>query len=628
MNSRADADSEREIAIRFEQVSKVVCDQYDLARSYAFRDMVRGSRPESLRSDERFAVRDLDLEIERETSVAILETPGSGGTALGHLACGMTQPSFGTVGISGRARLVSSAPTGRTPYMTVGEYLRLTGALFSNDVEEIRSGIEAARTACGLDGQEKTKLFNLPAALLRRVTLHLALYMEADVFVCAPPLKLRDPDDQALFTERVDTLLRERTFVTVAPRAVDLPAHLDRVIVLHEGRLFYDGDRETAVRIHAELLQRAELESADELFDDREEWIADVEDEMESESGEDRVRLEFDPRRIVVEDWKPLADRDTPIFVGPFLGDSGLEGAHWGPLIRAAAQELAIDPGRLIALSRGGAELWYDGVCDRYLDGYDLYDVDEFDEKCRQRIERVGLKQREPSPFEEEFVRKAAARLEIDDYEVFEVRLLMKLIRTVRNHVVKGERFLEYTRSHRSEAPRSSLSLPFELPERYVAVRFDLFEPLFPDTMLTRHFVRELFVALAERDLPVVPVHTGRSLNDLFVECPWLQDEPSVAAPLERNATHATPRENLAFQSAIVQGASAMVGSWGGTSFLAAAYGVPAVQLYVDLVGNIGIHLEAARQWFRDRKTPHRVIRITETDPQDLAGWLAEHRTP
>ena len=106
----------------------------------------------------------------------------------------------------------------------------------------------------------------------------------------------------------------------------------------------------------------------------------------------------------------------------------------------------------------------------------------------------------------------------------------------------------------------------YELPAgAYTAVKF-YFNDSFPATDANRAFVRRTLHELAARG-PVVSLATGLRIDDHDGDAHGLPGVQPLPPELQ-------PRDNLGLQSALVAGASAFVGTYGGFSYLAPFLGV------------------------------------------------------
>jgi hypothetical protein len=88
------------------------------------------------------------------------------------------------------------------------------------------------------------------------------------------------------------------------------------------------------------------------------------------------------------------AEGEGPVVLGPWTGDPDLELLYWIPFLRWCRRHYRIDKGRIIAVSRGGCGLWYEGL-GTYLDVSELFDeaaLRALDAERRQELERRGKK--------------------------------------------------------------------------------------------------------------------------------------------------------------------------------------------------------------------------------------------
>ena len=72
-----------------------------------------------------------------------------------------------------------------------------------------------------------------------------------------------------------------------------------------------------------------------------------------------------------------IASSDRTIVAGPWIGGVGMELLYWIPFLNQLVSEHGVDPARVVAVSRGGAEPWYADVAGGYVDLLDHYTADE-----------------------------------------------------------------------------------------------------------------------------------------------------------------------------------------------------------------------------------------------------------
>lgn len=139
----------------------------------------------------------------------------------------------------------------------------------------------------------------------------------------------------------------------------------------------------------------------------------------------------------------------------------------------------------------------------------------------------------------------------------------------------------------------------------YVAVKF-YFSDCFPDTPENQALVRRLLAALTERH-DVVLLSTGIDLDDH-------SDFETLSAPrVHTLSDQMTPANNLEVQTQAIAGARALIGTYGGFSYLGPFLGVPSYSFFSE-ENFVPAHLDVMRRALADLR-PERA----------RAGFVAEH---
>lgn len=181
-----------------------------------------------------------------------------------------------------------------------------------------------------------------------------------------------------------------------------------------------------------------------------------------------------------------------------------------------------------------------------------------------------------------------ARRCGLDGIEMLHPGLMYRLFDSYWRDEAGYARLDEFTR-HQLIEPGADLIQPSGLPSSYVAVRF-YFNECFPATAENRAFARNVVASLSERT-SVVLLNPGFSVDE---HTDWIPEHAGRIVTIEESLTPAT---NLAVQTAVVAGARAFVGTYGGYSYLAPLYRVPALAFYSKLSFKLH-HLYAAQRAF------------------------------
>lgn len=269
-----------------------------------------------------------------------------------------------------------------------------------------------------------------------------------------------------------------------------------------------------------------------------------------------------------------------PVVAGPWLSEIGFEVLYWIPLLRRLLARHGIAPDRVTAISRGGVQDWYAGIAGRYVDVHDLMDLDAFRAAQARRVADGGdQKQLRVTAIDRDLWRRGGA----DGAVVVHPLLMYSRLR----YVWVGQKSIDEV-ARRCAWERFATPPPpsgLDLPERFVAAK-PYFSDCFPDTPENRALLRDLLLALAEHE-DVVLLSTGLGLDE--------HGEPGV---LEHPRIHGLgelqPRDNLTVQTRVLARARALVGTYGGPSYLAPCFGLASVSLASVQSHNVR-HLEAAR---------------------------------
>jgi energy-coupling factor transport system ATP-binding protein len=202
------------------------------------------------------AVDGVDLEIGPGERVALVGQNGSGKSTLVRHLNGLLRPTSGRVFVDGAdaarqtvAGLAHSvalafqdpesqifAPTVRAEVEFGPRNLGLRGT-------ELRSAVDAALHAMGLEGEASTNPFDLGTSRRKLLTLAAVIAMRTPVVVLDEPTTGQDLRGVARIEGLVDHLATEgRTVIAISHDMTFVAEHFDRVVVLQAGRVVIDGE--------------------------------------------------------------------------------------------------------------------------------------------------------------------------------------------------------------------------------------------------------------------------------------------------------------------------------------------------------------------------------------------------
>jgi hypothetical protein len=279
-----------------------------------------------------------------------------------------------------------------------------------------------------------------------------------------------------------------------------------------------------------------------------------------------------------------LASSKLPILVGPWTGEVGFELLYWIPFVQWAIASRGIDPSRLIAVSRGGAEIWYSNVAGQYVELLNVVSPDEF----RQWTE-FSKKQRALGRFDVEVLRRLRRRLGVPRLHVLHPQLMYRLFLPAWRREPAASDVESFTQ-FRTFTPPPRAWWQSTLPASYVAVKI-YFSLAFPPTDENRAFAGEFVRRLADH-VPVVLLTAGVKLDD---HDDFRPDREGRIVTIDHLLS---PDRNLDVQTRVLAGASAFIGTYGGFSYLAPFLGVPSISFFSRRDTFFPHHLELAERVF------------------------------
>jgi gliding motility-associated transport system ATP-binding protein len=198
------------------------------------------------------AVHDVSFHIPRGQIVALVGPNGAGKTTIMRMLTGYLAPSDGTATIAGfdvhRDRVAVSAAVGYLPEngplyldMTPIEALRFFGEARGLPRAQLGDRIDAVADRCDIRPVLDKPIGKLSKGLRQRVGLAQALLHDPPVLIMDEPTAGLDPVQIRHFRLHVQELRRRQTLLISTHILREVEAMADRVLVMHDGRLVFDG---------------------------------------------------------------------------------------------------------------------------------------------------------------------------------------------------------------------------------------------------------------------------------------------------------------------------------------------------------------------------------------------------
>ena len=299
-----------------------------------------------------------------------------------------------------------------------------------------------------------------------------------------------------------------------------------------------------------------------------------------------------------------LLEGDDPVVVGPWMAELGHELLLWVPFLRWAVERFEVDPARLTVVSRGGVGSWYAGIAGSYADIFDAVAVDEFRSMNESRWAALGgMKQSRFTSWDRALLERT---VDWDGHSpVLHPAYMFRFLRRFWKGGLSLSHVLGHLRLRRLDPPPLDPWLEALLPDEYVVATF-YYRPSFANWPEHQAFVQGVIDALAE-ETTVVLLETGIKADDHEEARVELSDR--VLMPLDG----APPAQNLGLQTAVTARARTAIGTHGGRSHIAPAFGVPCLAFAADRGEFLPSYLDVLRRLTRVTGAPYSVF-----EPADL----------
>jgi len=200
------------------------------------------------------AVHDASFSIPEGQIVAFLGPNGAGKTTLMRMLTGFLAPSAGQAAIAGfdvrEDRIEASRRLGYLPEsgplypdMTPLELLRFFGEAREMSAATLKRRIEEVVEICALELVLEKPIGKLSKGYKQRVGLSQALLHDPAVLIMDEPTAGLDPNQIRQFRDNIQLLGRTKTVLISTHILQEVEAVADRVMLIHNGRLLFDGPR-------------------------------------------------------------------------------------------------------------------------------------------------------------------------------------------------------------------------------------------------------------------------------------------------------------------------------------------------------------------------------------------------
>lgn len=208
---------------------------------YGVQDLVRQERPTTetdlrLRNQEFWALRGVDLSIQKGQAIGLIGRNGSGKTTLMRLISGIIPPTFGKVETAGKVTPIFRLRSGMHPHYTGRDYIYLQGAMHGMDRQQVDARFNEIVDFAEMEGFINAPLGTYSSGMKARLAYAIAIASRFDLLIIDEALAVGDTDFRRKCIANLKEISREKALVFVSHN-MDMVADISNtLVVLDAGR--------------------------------------------------------------------------------------------------------------------------------------------------------------------------------------------------------------------------------------------------------------------------------------------------------------------------------------------------------------------------------------------------------
>jgi len=196
-------------------------------------------KKEGLTGDEFWALKDINIKVNKGESVGIYGPNGSGKTTIIKLISSVTIPTKGDISVNGTIAPLISVGAGFHPELTGKENIYTNGTILGMSIKYLKEKENDIIDFSGL----RREFLDLPiknysSGMNARLGFSVAVHSNADIFLLDEILAVGDEAFKKKCFKKIDSLKKKnKTFLIVTHNLENLKKITDRIIYMEKGKI-------------------------------------------------------------------------------------------------------------------------------------------------------------------------------------------------------------------------------------------------------------------------------------------------------------------------------------------------------------------------------------------------------
>lgn len=256
---------------------------------------------QSVRNSQFWAVRNVSFDLHRGEAIGIIGLNGSGKTTLLRMLAGQIHPDAGEVTVQGSTAAMIDLQAGFQPSASGMENIFLRAAALGFSRKETEAKLDQIVAFSELDNAIHAPMSTYSAGMRMRLAFSVMAIVSPDILFIDEVLAVGDFRFRQKCLAKVREMRQRSAFVFVSHSMDDISRFCDRVIVLHKGRVHFEGPADQAIDVYQSLETESPTAGVDQKLEaamgpvfENETALTHVEHFWCDQNGEQTDRIPFD----------------------------------------------------------------------------------------------------------------------------------------------------------------------------------------------------------------------------------------------------------------------------------------------------------------------------------------------
>ena len=221
-----------------------------------FGRMLLGRTPKSLdhlQKGEFWSLKDVSFSLKRGEALGVIGFNGAGKTTLLRLLAGQLLPDEGEVRILGNVAAMIDLTAGFQMTASGERNIFLRGAMLGRSNKDMAATYDEIVDFAELGDAIEAPVSTYSSGMLMRLAFSIMVAMKPEVLFIDEILSVGDFRFRQKCLARIREMRDQAAFVLVSHSMSSIKLFCDRAIVLHQGRVLFEGVPEEAIRIYEEM---------------------------------------------------------------------------------------------------------------------------------------------------------------------------------------------------------------------------------------------------------------------------------------------------------------------------------------------------------------------------------------